>query len=386
VSEFEHPQSVVPAFSPAVGHESFVADAPAESDTFRGGDPFQREGLPPGYRMRHDRHYVDQLTNRSAVPHVRLVPLGDIDRPQRSDVGDLGLLVRSIGKHGVLQPLLVRPRGGRFELIAGGRRLAAAVAAGLTEVPCLIHQVDEIRARALAEADNLRIAEEPEPATASGAAELPSSGLKELSRSFSAIGSCLHLLADRETALRDRVALDLVRTEVHRAGRLAQCLMLLAEDPPLAETTVSVAGLFQQVAEGFAPERRLSGAALEIAAAGDGLRVRGDQEWLGVGLSGALGGMLAVVEGAREASVGVRIAPASSGSSVMIELEQRAVTIPPWALGRVFDPQWTERPGGYQAAVELAASRRVMQLHGGGAEAVAGERGGCRLVLLLPAE
>ena len=54
-------------------------------------------------------------------------------------------LVKSIQKLGVLQPLLVRPRAGRFELIAGARRLAAAAAAALTEVPCLVHQADDLQ-------------------------------------------------------------------------------------------------------------------------------------------------------------------------------------------------------------------------------------------------
>ena len=81
-------------------------------------------------------------------------------RPTRRD---LGALSRSIGKYGILQPLLVRPRAGRFELIAGVRRLAAAAVAGLTEVPCLVHQVDDTRARALAESDNLRATEPAVP-------------------------------------------------------------------------------------------------------------------------------------------------------------------------------------------------------------------------------
>ena len=75
----------------------------------------------------------------------------------------------------------------------------------------------------------------------------------------------------------------------------------------------------------------------------------------------------------------------SAGGSVTLELAQHGVTIPAWALARFFDAAWTERPGGYQAAVELAAARRIVELHRGGVELHAGERGGCRLVLLMPA-
>ena len=157
MSEFERVRSAVPPFTPPARPEAYLPDDQVVSAGF--DEPYQREGLPPGFRMRHDAHYVDQLTTRTAAPQVRLIPLRDIDAARPADERDLGALSRSIGKYGILQPLLVRPRAGRFELIAGVRRLAAAAVAGLTEVPCLVHQVDDTRARALAESDNLRATE-----------------------------------------------------------------------------------------------------------------------------------------------------------------------------------------------------------------------------------
>lgn len=381
MSEFERVRSTVPPFTPPGRPEAFLPDDDVAAPDL--DEPYQREGLPPGFRMRHDAHYVDQLTTRVAAPQVRLIPLRDIDSLRPADDRDLGLLARSIGKYGILQPLLVRPRAGRFELIAGTRRLAAAASAGLTEVPCLVHQVDEARARALAESENLHTAE---PATAtSPLAEVSAVALTELSQSFSAIGSCLHLLADREAALRDRVALDLVRTEVHRAGRLVRCLSAIAQEPTGSETALSLATAFQQVVEGFAPERRLSGAAITVDAEQGPLQMRGDPDWLAVGLAGALGGMLALVHGAKSPALQVRVASAGASESLMLEISQQSVTVPTWALGRFFDLTWTDRPGGYQAAAEFAAARRIAELHRGGAEVIPGERGGCRLVLLFPA-
>jgi hypothetical protein len=58
--------------------------------------------------------------------------------------------------------------------------------------------------------------------------------------------------------------------------------------------------------------------------------------------------------------------------------------VPAWALGRLFDDTWIDRPGGRQAAVEFAAARRVVELHHGGIEVLTGERGGCRVVVVLP--
>ena len=154
MSEFE-PRSVVPPFVPTVRPEAFHDDD-FESAEFTGETGFRREGLPPGFRMRHDAHYVEQLTGRTTAPHIRLIPLRDIESPHAEDTPELDALVRSIQTHGVLQPVLVRPRGGRFDLITGRKRVAAAHSAGLGEIPCLVHHVDDVRVRELAEADNLR--------------------------------------------------------------------------------------------------------------------------------------------------------------------------------------------------------------------------------------
>jgi ParB/Sulfiredoxin domain len=146
VSEFES-RSVVPPFVPTVRPEAFHDDD-FEAAEFPEETGFRREGLPPGFRMRHDAHYVEQLTGRSTAPHVRVIPLRDIESPRSNDAADLDSLMRSIQAHGVLQPILVRPRGGRFDLITGRKRLAAAHAAGLGEIPCLVHHADHVRARA----------------------------------------------------------------------------------------------------------------------------------------------------------------------------------------------------------------------------------------------
>ena len=115
-----------------------------------------REGLPSSFRMRADSHYVDLLASRAVVPAVNLIAIKDIVVAQPAEEGELGPLVESITALGVVQPLIVRRRKGRYELIAGSKRLAAATAAGLTEVPCLLREADDERARALAEAENLR--------------------------------------------------------------------------------------------------------------------------------------------------------------------------------------------------------------------------------------
>jgi ParB family transcriptional regulator, chromosome partitioning protein len=59
------------------------------------------------------------------------------------DDDEIGHLSESIKNHGILQPLVVRPMGDQFQLIAGERRLRAAQAAGLHEVPVSIVNFDD---------------------------------------------------------------------------------------------------------------------------------------------------------------------------------------------------------------------------------------------------
>ena len=65
-------------------------------------------------------------------------------------------LAESIRQHGILQPLSVRRIGTVYELIAGERRLRAAVQAGLPEVPCILMQMDEKEQGLTAMVENLQ--------------------------------------------------------------------------------------------------------------------------------------------------------------------------------------------------------------------------------------
>lgn len=65
-------------------------------------------------------------------------------------------LAESIKTHGLMQPLVVRDRNGRFELIAGERRWRAAQQAGLTQVPAIVQDVDDQTAATLALVENLQ--------------------------------------------------------------------------------------------------------------------------------------------------------------------------------------------------------------------------------------
>jgi ParB family chromosome partitioning protein len=118
-----------------------------------------RRGLPEMHRMRHDAHYVETLAASAATPVGRLIPIDQIDpNPDqpRQAMGDLSELIASINEKGIIEPLVVRQRGARYQIIAGERRYQAAVQAGLLELPAVVRDVDETEMLELALVENLQ--------------------------------------------------------------------------------------------------------------------------------------------------------------------------------------------------------------------------------------
>ncbi len=93
---------------------------------------------------------------------VRMIPLDRIepnpDQPRMEfDEASLDELAASIREHGVLQPILVRPREqGRYQLVAGERRWRASKRAGLESIPALIEDIDDDTALEIAIIENLQ--------------------------------------------------------------------------------------------------------------------------------------------------------------------------------------------------------------------------------------
>jgi ParB family transcriptional regulator, chromosome partitioning protein len=119
----------------------------------------RRLGLPENLRMRHDAHFVDQLGRPSGAPIGRLIPIEDIapnPRQPRQDIGDLTELVASIRENGILEPVLVRPANGRFQIIAGERRYRAALEVGIVDLPCIVREATDAEVMELALVENLQ--------------------------------------------------------------------------------------------------------------------------------------------------------------------------------------------------------------------------------------
>jgi ParB family chromosome partitioning protein len=103
-------------------------------------------GLPQDKRMRHDSHFVEEITSTRSESIGRLIDIERIEpnpHQPRKNFGDLSDMVASIKEKGVLEPILVRAlEGGRFEIIAGERRYQASKIAGLRHVPSIEVDVD----------------------------------------------------------------------------------------------------------------------------------------------------------------------------------------------------------------------------------------------------
>ena len=104
-------------------------------------------GLPSEMKMRHDFHFVEELsTPREPDTVGRMIDIALIDvnpHQPRKTLGDLADLVSSIKEKGLLEPVLVRQVDSRFQIIAGERRYHASKSAGLSQIPCIEMEVDE---------------------------------------------------------------------------------------------------------------------------------------------------------------------------------------------------------------------------------------------------
>lgn len=93
--------------------------------------------------------------------NIQLIPVDDIipNRFQpRLAFDETGLkeLSESIKQHGIIQPLVLRRLGDKYEIIAGERRYKAATMAGLTEVPAIISNIDDNQSAEVALVENIQ--------------------------------------------------------------------------------------------------------------------------------------------------------------------------------------------------------------------------------------
>jgi len=100
-----------------------------------------------------DTPTAELMAQASIVPISKIRPNRYQPRTRFAEE-ELKSLTESVRKDGILMPILLRPQGDGFELIAGERRWRAAQAAGLLEIPSIVRDVDDLQALELAIIEN----------------------------------------------------------------------------------------------------------------------------------------------------------------------------------------------------------------------------------------
>jgi len=130
-----------------------VSDSPPPSS-----DATRRRGLGRGLGALLPGAEVAQVERASEIP-LALLTANPFQPRQRTDPQELASLADSISKHGVLQPIIVRPTRGGYEVVAGERRWRAAESLGLAAIPAVVRRITDREALELALVENLQRAD-----------------------------------------------------------------------------------------------------------------------------------------------------------------------------------------------------------------------------------
>ncbi|MBO5007147.1 MAG: ParB/RepB/Spo0J family partition protein, partial [Clostridia bacterium] len=100
----------------------------------------------------------DEQKEQNGVSIVRISEVEpNPDQPRKAFENEaLEALAESISQHGIIQPIVVRPRDGMYIIVTGERRWRAARMAGLSEVPVMIIEADDKKAAELALVENIQ--------------------------------------------------------------------------------------------------------------------------------------------------------------------------------------------------------------------------------------
>ncbi len=121
-------------------------------------------GLPEG------EGFVEQQPEQNSMPmhpsgetvngitHINVYEIdGNPFQPRREfDDAEIDALAQSIRDHGIIQPMVVRPMNGRFQLIAGERRLLRGHQSRLAQVPTQVREADDRQVAEIAIVENLQ--------------------------------------------------------------------------------------------------------------------------------------------------------------------------------------------------------------------------------------
>jgi ParB-like nuclease domain len=317
--------------------------------------PVAREGLPRHYRMRADRHYVDQLDAPSGGHPVRMIPPSELIAQEAEPTPALRPLIESIRVHGIVHPLLVRRRDSQYVVVAGRKRLVAAQVLQLAAVPCLVQDVTENDSAALAAADNLRVG----PSTA-GADDAGLPGVENtIADHLASIGKCADMCGAGGGL--QRQTLDLLKAHAWRAARLIDARNLIIGGRCASPRERSMASILDEVIEGFSTECRLSGVTIhaDVREALSSAGLHDNQ--LAAGVSGALLAVLPLVEYAVRPSILIK-ASNSNSHEVVVDVLQNSTPVAQHVADEFFSG---DRRGDDAARIGARAAKALADAHDG---------------------
>ena len=143
----------------------------------------------------------------------------------------LASLTESIRRHGILQPLSVRRVGTFYELIAGERRLRAAIAAGLTEIPCIVMQMTDAESGLTALVENLQRQDLDFMEQAQGISFLMESFSLSQEQAANLLGLSQSAVANKLRLLRHSLPVQQRLRETNLTERHARALLKLGSEP-----------------------------------------------------------------------------------------------------------------------------------------------------------
>jgi hypothetical protein len=351
--------------------------------------PPAREGLPAAFKMRRERHYVEQLMGDAPLRTVREIPVADIDAPAAEEGVDVAELQRSIKDVGILQPLLLVAEGNRFRIIAGSNRYRAAVQLGLRTVPSVVYESGVHSVDALREAAARRAAAPvpPEPPMSKASDESsgaqPAAGLREVTARLAFVSAVMPALdVAGYDPLRWNILTDLMKVEMERARSTAAAVEWLSLRITPAKESIDAATVLDKVLEAVGAEARLQSVKLDVSSSLSGYRLHADAALLGRALTGLVQSLLAL------SSSGSTLRIEASGTSVrpalIVSVTQDDCEISPGAIERFFDADYAQHPNGPSGALVLAGIAHVARLHGGRVHARAKESGGLSATFVIP--
>jgi len=144
-------QAVTPPATPAPKQAS---TAPADIPKPAAAKP--DIAIPPNVSLSADQ---PQSGERVRMLGVDLIKRGSFQPRRHFNEDKLQELAESIRQQGVIQPILVRPYAGSFELIAGERRWRAAQIAGISDIPVIVREMDDQAVAAVALIENIQRAD-----------------------------------------------------------------------------------------------------------------------------------------------------------------------------------------------------------------------------------